>query len=115
MLIMTEEKVLEAIKECGYISEMGDTPEVAFHKTEDGDTRFLDDGSFVIYDVSTCLRAEDFLAIRWKDSDELTRDPYVAFYLSGNRYLMLSSIPGNMRYADVERFTKKLIDGYSMA
>lgn len=111
---MGEAEILEQIEDCSCMTEMDYMPNVAFSQYEDGDTYFDEDGHFVIYNVTTCLCAEDFLAIRWKDNDELTRDPYVAFYLSGNRYLILNSIPGNMREADVERFKKKLIEEYSV-
>lgn len=110
---MGEAEILEQIEDCSCMTEMDYMPYVAFSQYEDGDTYFDEDGYFVIYDVTTCLRAEDFLAIRWKDNDELTRDPYVAFYLSGDRYLELCCIPGNMREADVERFKKKLFELYS--
>lgn len=112
---MNEDKILEQIEDCSCMTEMDDMPYVAFSEYKDGDTYFDEHGHFVIYDVTTCLCAEDFLAIRWKDNDDLTRDPYVAFYLSDNRCLILSGVPGNMRKADVDCFKKELIEKYSVA
>ncbi|MBR5520923.1 MAG: hypothetical protein IKU54_02905 [Oscillospiraceae bacterium] len=111
---MTEEEVLNKIEECSSITEMDFMPYVAYVEYEDGDTRFDESGYLIIYDIKTSLRAEDFLAIRYKDNDDFCRDPYVAFYLTENRYLELKCVPGEMGTADYESFKNELKEKYNM-
>ena len=107
-----EEKILETLQECIYAVEMDSMPEVALSKLEDGDTRFTEDGFFVIYDIKTNLRAEDFVAIKYKDNDDRTRDPYIVFYLTGNRHIYLSCVAGNFDEPNIEAFKDSLVDDF---
>lgn len=107
---MSEEEILNKIEECSSNTEMDFIPYVAYTEYEDGDTYFDENGYLIIYDIKTSLRAEDFLAIRYKDN----RDPYVAFYLTENRYLELKCVPDEMGTADYDAFKNELKEKYNM-
>ena len=111
---MSEEEILNKIEECSSITKMYFIPNVAYTEYEDGDTRFDENGYLIIYDIKTSLRAEDFLAIRYKDNDNFCRNPYVAFYLTENRYLELNCVPDEMGTADYDSFKETLIEKFSI-
>lgn len=109
---MTNEEILKKIDYCFDMTEMDGKPDIAFEQDEFGDTRFLEDGSFVIYDVKTSLSAKDFKKIQYKGHDNYVRDPFVFFQLTGGRSIEISCIPGNMRTADVKSFIRELVEKF---
>ena len=110
---LDESTIIELIQKCSNTIAMDYLPYIDFDEIENSDAYFNEDGNFVIYDVETELKKEDFLAIRWKDNEDFTRDPYIAFYLTNNRYLELRCIPGDMTTANVDKFVNELINNYN--
>lgn len=108
---MTEKCVLSRIIECSNLTEMDFMPEVAFSEDEDGDTRFLDDGSFVIYSIKTNLKAKNIKKIVAKDPWQ--GGPCIAFKLNCGDDLVLTSKPDKRFHPDKELFKQELIQKYA--